>query len=110
VAIDGRIARHHRVNVGNGDENRRRTAAHLRHRQLVEIARVVVVDRAPQKMAQVAPALSGVEGPAGCRRHCLRHLADLRVGRRRVVRLEAAFDHRATRDRFQRSAVIQHRR
>ena len=77
--------------------------------QVAQLARRSVLKTLRQP-AQVVPALSDVEGPLGRWKNTLRQFADLRVGRRRVVRLEAAFDHRAARDRFQRSAVIQHGR
>ena len=57
VAIDGRARLDQRVDVGDRDEHLDRPLAPLAHRggdgELIEVARVVVVDRAPEEVAQV---------------------------------------------------------
>ena len=111
MPIDRRITRDQRIDIGNGDEDRRLGTADLGDRELIQIARVVVVDGAPQKMAQVAPALSGCRvRPVSCRLPLFRQLLDLGRGCRRKRRLEPAFQHRLTRDRSERGAGIGHPR
>src|SRR5262249_12594079 len=86
-------------------------------RQLVEIARVVVVDRAPGEAAQVAhrrsagaraaaaaAALAGAAAAVAARTVRVRRAGDapeLRQRRVREVRLELPVDHRLARDRRQ---------
>ena len=60
MIVDRRAALHERVHVRNGDEDANfAVAGVLRDRELIEIARVVVVDRAPQQLAHVARIILG---------------------------------------------------
>src|SRR5262249_646966 len=53
--VDGRALLHDRVDVGDGDEDLHVAAGHLLgDGQLIEVLRVVVVDRAPEKRREVA--------------------------------------------------------
>ena len=55
MAVDRRAGGDQRIDVGDGDEDRRRAIRpRLRGRELVEVARIVVVDRRPEEAAQVA--------------------------------------------------------
>ena len=63
VVVDGRAALDYRVDVGHGDETAHFPAAQVfGDGELVEIARVVVVDRAPEEVAHVAHAAAVVRG------------------------------------------------
>ena len=92
VAVDGRVARDERVDVRDGDEDPHRAARErLRDRELIEVTRVVVVDRRPQEAAEVANRAAGARrrrGDGG------------RLGEDggREVREESALEHRASRD------------
>ena len=92
VPIDGRAFGDEGVDVGDRDEHPRRvTGERLGHRQLIEVARVVVVDRAPEELAQVPHGLFG--RLSRCRER--RRLGQC-VGRK--IRIEAAPAHRRDRD------------
>ena len=67
--------------------------------ELVEIARVVVVDRAQRR-----PVRSLIAGPDSEAR--LRDGVGLRLGRRREIRLEPALGHHAARDRLKLFTVL----
>ncbi len=55
MAVDVRALGHQRIDVGDSDEDRFGTVGgRSRDRKLIEIARVVIVDRGPQQGAQVA--------------------------------------------------------
>ena len=55
VRVDRRVLRDHGIDVGNRDQHFACAIGKpLAHRELVEVARVVVVDRAPQQVAQIA--------------------------------------------------------
>jgi hypothetical protein len=55
VIVDGRPAMHQRIDIRNRDEHPdRASGSRLGNRQLIEIARVVVIYRAPQKVAQIS--------------------------------------------------------
>ena len=79
------------IDIGDRDEHPDVSAAEiLCHRKLVEIAGIVVVDGAPQEIAQIANAV------------LTRRLTDRRellLGRCGKIGLETAIDHRLTRDR-----------
>ena len=82
--------------VGNADEHSGASALGDTDFNLIEIAGVVVVDRRPRQVAQIA-------GRGG------RHLGEprqLRPRSGRPVRLQPVFDHRAARDRLQSRPVI----
>ena len=90
--VDRAAARDRRVDVGHRDEEAHRAVGKLLgHRQLVEVARVVVVDRDPGEGAQVLDAPVGPGRWPGDR---------LRLGDDggREVGLEAARPHGAARD------------
>jgi len=55
MAVDGGAHLHHGVDIGDGNEDRRQTARpRFRSGELIQIARVVIVDRAPEQTTQVA--------------------------------------------------------
>ena len=55
MAIDRRSLEYGSVDIGDGDENLHAAAREgVGDRQLIEVSRVVVIDRAPQRRAQVA--------------------------------------------------------
>ena len=64
--------------------------------ELIEIARVVVVDRRPGQVAEIAQA-----GSVDCR-----EVRELGVRLRRPVRLEPVLNHRPPRDPLEYCAVI----
>ena len=65
VVVDGGVLPDERVDVGDGDEDPHRAAGQrLGDRELVEVARIVVVDRCPRQTAQIANAAP--EARAGC--------------------------------------------
>ena len=93
VIVNRRAARHQRVDVGNRHaHDGAAIGARLGDAQLIEIARVVVVDRAPQQRRQIAQVVTG--GRRIGNRPCLRHRAP------RKLRLQAALDHDAAGDRL----------
>jgi hypothetical protein len=100
VRVDRRVLLDERVHVGDRDpQPRARAVEPLGDRELVEVAGVVVVDRAPGERAQVADAGAGGVGRA----------ADaVELGERvaREVGLEALLAHRAAGDRLQVVAVV----
>jgi len=82
-----------RVDVGDRDEDPHRTVRQLlRDGQLVEVHRVVVVDRHPQRVAQVAETRDGLVRCGLVELGCL--------GERgvREIRLQRALQHRPARD------------
>ena len=86
VGVQGGAGVHGTADVGDRHEDPRPPVAGvLRHRELVEVERVVVVDRAPEEVAQV--------GGLPVRRRLRREGARLGQRRRREVRLEAELDH-----------------
>jgi hypothetical protein len=88
MTIDRRSFRHRRIHVGDRDQHLDVTRwKRLRHRELVEITRIIVVDRAPQQRSQVADRFFG-----GGRRALDRARLHQRV--LRDGGLEAAFAHR----------------
>ena len=92
VPIDGRARLHQRVDVGDRDEHLDRPLAHRRgDGELIEVARVVVVDRAPQEIAKVPDRGARVG----------RGLPDrlgLRLRRGGEIRQESTLGHRPVRD------------
>jgi hypothetical protein len=55
MTVDGAAGLHERIDVGDRHEDLHRAVrGRLGHRELIEIARVVVVDRRPQALAQIA--------------------------------------------------------
>ena len=55
MAVDGGARPHDRIDIGNGHANPYPASRRwLSHRELVEVPGIVVVDRAPEKVAQVA--------------------------------------------------------
>jgi hypothetical protein len=59
VQIDGGVLLHQRVHVGHGDEDAHAPVTGvLAPAELVEVARVIVVDRAPAEVAEVADAVA----------------------------------------------------
>ena len=61
VLVDGGVALHERVDVGDGDEDLHAAplgAGWLRDRELIQVARVVVVDRTPGEVAEIAAAVA----------------------------------------------------
>ena len=95
VAVERGPLDHERVNVGDGDQEpgAARGDADL---ELIEIPRVVVVDRRPGQVAEVAQA-----GFVRCR-----EVRELGVRLRRPVRLEPVLHHRPPRDPLEYGAVI----
>ena len=93
VAVDGGVLLHQRIDVGDGDEDPAPSpaAAGCATVELIEVARIVVVDRNPMQVAQV----SNID--AGCRGRSADPVA-LRDHSRREVRQEPAFPHRLVRD------------
>ena len=80
VAVDRGVLSYQRVDVGDGDKDFHRTARHgFGDRKLIEIARIVVVDRRPEQAAQIANRGAG-------RRGGLRDLAGLGDDSGRKVR------------------------
>jgi len=91
VFVGRRAVGHERVHVGNRHEQFRPAAAErFGHRQLVQIARIVVVDRRPQQGALVADRR--VARCAGVRGACFVER------RRRELREQSVTEHRAVRD------------
>ena len=102
MLIERRADSHHRVDVRNRDKNLHPPAAlRLRHRQLIEIARVVVVDRAPRQVAQVTD-------PGAARKRRGPDRAQLLEGRGGEIRLEAVLAHQAARDVLQLARPVFH--
>src|SRR5207245_11058957 len=91
VRVGRRPLRHAGVHVRDGHKHPRGAARVHGDGELVEVARVVVVDRAPEQIARVANRAIAAVGLAGRR---LR----LRARGRRELGLEAALDHRAAGD------------
>jgi len=58
VTVERRVLLHHRVDVGDGHEHSRRSVFLFRPRELIEIARIVIVDRAPGQVAHVPYAVA----------------------------------------------------
>jgi hypothetical protein len=55
MTVDGGAGLHERIDVRDCHEDLHRAVrGRLGHRELIEIARVVVVDRRPQALAQIA--------------------------------------------------------
>ena len=95
VHVDGRARRNRGIDVGYGHEDPDRAARErLGHGELIQVTRIVVVDRAPGQRAQVADPWPPLHGG---RCDALQLLADPR----REVRLETVVEHRATRDGLQ---------
>ena len=95
VLVDGGVLANQGIHIGNGDQDAHRAIGqHLAGRELVEIARVVVVDGAPEQAGQVthftAMGLAEVGDGGELVQRC-----------RREFRLEAAFAHGAYRQGFQ---------
>jgi hypothetical protein len=92
VRVDGAAARDQGIDVGDGHEDARRTAAHIvGDRELIEIARVVVVDRRPQPPAQIADVGRG------------RPKVGARLGQsgRLEIRKQATLEHGSAGDGFE---------
>src|SRR5262249_51519058 len=95
MTIDGRAPGDRSVDIRDRDEQLHVAARQrLGDRQLIEIARVVVVDRAPEEPAQVAHRFLGPARRSDDR-------LDLRQHVRRELRIEPAFAHGAERDVLQ---------
>ena len=95
VAVERRTAADQRVDVRDRDEDLHLPGGQrLGDGELVEVARVVVVDRAPEPVAEVADR--GIARDGGRRQR-----ADLGQDRRREVGLEPALAHRPPRDRLE---------
>jgi hypothetical protein len=94
VLVDRRAFLDERIHVGNRDQDLRGVAERFRDRELIEILRVVVVDRRPQPIAQVAHAL----GVAGCGVGCVADRLGFGDRGGREVRLQAVLEHRAAGD------------
>jgi hypothetical protein len=95
VLIDRRIATDEGVNIRDGNEH-----GHVACRgpagdgELIEVPRVVVIDRAPDQVATVAAAIGS--GRPGQR-------SDLRLRRAGKVGFEPTIAHRLSRDLLQKS-------
>jgi hypothetical protein len=99
VLVNGRVGRHARVHVGDRDKNPDLSVARWHgHRELIEVARVVVVDRAPEQIALIA------NRPVDRVSVDVR-LARLRLCSRREVGLEAVVFHRSAGERFEPAAM-----
>jgi hypothetical protein len=95
MRIDRGVRGDQRVDVGDRDQDARGpVAVRNRYRQLVEVARVVVVDRRPEQMAQIA------HGSVG-RGRGARDRVRLALRRSRKVRLQPALEHHAMCDAAQ---------
>src|SRR5262245_54649284 len=91
VGVEGRILRHRGVDVGHRDQDPPRTGRRVRRDgELIEIARVVVVDRAPEEVAEIAQRACAVRLAAGGFR--------LGAGGGGEVGLEPALQHGAAGD------------
>ena len=98
VSIERRAGRDRCAHVGDRDPDRGAAAGGaVRHRELVQIARVVVVDRAPGERAQVAL------GAVGAR--AVGQGAGLGQRGGREVGLEPVLDHRLPRDAQEQRAL-----
>jgi hypothetical protein len=92
VTVDRGALGHAGFDVGDGNENLDGAARQLfRHRELVEIAGIVVVDRGPKEVPEIA---NGGPGLGDCFRDRLR----LRGHSRGKIRQQSSLDHRATCD------------
>ena len=92
VAVERAARGHPRIDVGHRHEQLHgRCGEGLRDLQLVEVARVVVVDRRPRQLPEVADARPRLDRPFA-------EGLGLGEGRRREVGLQAARDHRAPGD------------
>ena len=88
VAVDRAALRDRRVHVGHGHEQLHRPCGEgLGHRELVEVARVVVVDRHPRELPQVADGGPRLDD-------ALAEGLGLREDRRGEVGQQAALGHR----------------
>ena len=95
VAVDRAAVRDGGVHVGHGHQELHGARGEgLRHGELVEVPRVVVVDRHPGKAPQVADSRARRDGALGERRR-------LREGRGGEIGLQAALDHGPAGDRAQ---------
>jgi len=87
MLVDRRALLHHRVHVGPGHAQPDLTVGKcFAGRQLVEVERIVVVERTPGQRGQIADVRIGVPARAGDRRQLLQQ------GRRKS-RFQAAFAH-----------------
>ena len=92
------------VDIGDGDEHADEAGGErFSHRQLVEIPRIVIVDRGPRRPSQIADGRSPIDGR-------VRDGAHLGDGRGREVGQQPAVDHCAARDVFAVVAFEGHRR
>ena len=95
VLVDRRAIRHRRIHVGDRHEDGDRAVRQrLRDRELIEIARIVVVDRRPEMVAHVAHGRRGL---------ARRTVDRLRLGDRggRELRRQAVLHHGAAGDVLQ---------
>jgi len=87
MRVQRRALAHQRVHIGNGHEDPGAAVRQrLGHRQLIQIAGVIIVDGCPQQAAQVAHA-AGRRGGRFDRRQ-------FRLRGRRKIGLEPALEHR----------------
>ena len=100
VPVDRRALLHDRIHVGDRYEDLDGAAGQgLRDGQLIQVPRVVVVDRAPQKIAEVAH-------PRGARPRRSRDPAEIGQSRRGEIRLQPPLDHRAPGDLLEIGALV----
>ena len=100
VLIDGRVTVDQRVDVGDGHEDTDAVLARFGDRELIEVARVLVVDGAPETIAQVAAG-----GRLGAR---FGELVGLGQRGGREVGLETPLPHRLPRNLLQCGARGRH--
>ena len=101
VLVHGCTVRHERVDIGDGHADARAPRRSFRDRELVEVTRVVVVDRTPGEVTQVGqrPVVHGTVEPRDLRQHVRRELG-----------FEAALPHRDARQSHQIDGVLIHAR
>ncbi len=100
MVVDGGTLVDDRIHVGDRDQDLDGAAGQaLGDGELIEVPRVVVVDRAPEKIAQVAP-------PLRARARRPRDPVELLLDTRRELRLEPPLHHRAAGDLLKVGAVM----
>ena len=99
MAVEGRLFRDQRVDVGNGDQDLDGSLGQrFGHGELVQVARIVVVDRAPQEGGEIANRVIR----AGRRPVDLIELGQGLIGK---IRGEPAFQHRLVSHALQPNAI-----